>query len=286
MKALFCIFSGTGNTKRVGERFAEELRALGHEAEVYLIRKDAPEPDYGGYDLLIVGYPVHAFHAPSAVVRFLKKLPAAEGKSAYLLRTSGEPSKLNHAAGITPRRVLKRRGYNVRGEFVYVMPYNIIFRHSDGMAARMWQTVETRIPKDAQTVVEGAGECMRVGPFRRAAAFVVRVEHPAMPVIGKTFHASKKKCIGCGACVGLCPRGNIRMVNGRPKFGMHCVGCMACAFGCPEDAVRISVFNLWRVNGQYTFNGEPAKDEEICRYCRKMYRKYFHANEEDRKEKQ
>lgn len=280
MRALFAVFSGTGNTRRIADRMAEEIRARGHDAEVYLIRKEASMPEIGGYDVLIVGYPVHAFNAPESAMKFMKALPRSEGTPAYLLRTSGEPSKLNDASGVSPRRILKHRGYDVKGEFVYVMPYNILFRHSDGMAARMWQAALLRIPRDTEAILGGAGEIRHVNFVRRAAAFAVRIEHPAMPVIGKTFHASKKKCIGCGACANLCPRGNIHMKNGRPHFGMHCVGCMACAFGCPEDAVKISLLNAWRVNGQYTFDAAPARDEEVGRYCRKMYLKYFHECED------
>ncbi len=280
MRTLLAVFSGTGNTKRVAERMAEEIRKQGHAAEVVLIRKETPMPAIGEYDMLILGYPVHAFNAPKAVLKFIKTLPKTEQMPVYLLRTSGEPSKLNDASGISPRRILKRRGYAVKGEFVYVMPYNIIFRHSDGMAARMWQAVELRIPRDTKAILEGAENLKHVGPVRRAAAFAVRIEHPAMPILGKTFHASKKKCVGCGACVSLCPRGNIHMKKGRPHFGMHCVGCMACAFGCPEDAVKISLLNAWRVNGQYSFDGTPAEDEEVGRYCRKMYLRYFHESEE------
>ncbi len=285
MRALFCIFSGTGNTKRAGEKLAEELRALGHETDLVMIRADVPMPAVEAYDLLVLGYPVHAFNAPRAVLSFLKKLPKTNKMPAYLMRTSGEPSKINNAAGITPRRMLERRGYEVKGEFVYVMPYNIMFRHSDGMAARMLRAMETRVASDARTIAEGEGKRMRVNALRRSVAFLLRVERPAMPLIGKTFHASKKKCAGCGACVSLCPRGNIRMKDGKPKFGGHCVGCMACAFGCPEDAVRISLLNLWRVNGQYSFDGDPARDDEVGKYCRKMYLRYFHESEEGEAEK-
>ena len=55
---------------------------------------------------------------------------------------------------------------------------------------------------------------------------------------------------------------------------------MACAFSCPEDAVKISVLNAWRVNGQYSFDGAPAEDAEVGRYCRKMYLRYFHESED------
>lgn len=278
MKLLFCIFSGTGNTRRVGELLAAELNALGHETELYAVKRGVPMPIFSGYDALIVGYPVHAFNAPTPFLAFLKQLPKAENMPVYLMRSSGEPLRLNDASGITPKRILKKRGYSVVGEFSYVMPYNIIFRHSDKMAARMWQTAKTRAKRDASLIDAGGGTKRRVGPFRRMAAFALRIEHTAMPLVGRRFRV-REGCIGCGKCAAVCPQGNITMKDGRPVFGKSCVGCMACAFGCPKDAVSVSLFNSWRVNGAYSFEGDAAADEEVCKYCHKSYLRYFHETE-------
>ena len=147
MNILFCVFSGTGNTRRVAETLAARLAEFGHTSDLHMIKNGVPMPAVGGYDLLIAGYPVHAFNAPTAALKFLKQLPPSAGMPVYLLRTSGEPSKLNDASGIEPRRILKKKGYEVKGEFTYVMPYNIIFRHSDGMVARMWQAALARIAR-------------------------------------------------------------------------------------------------------------------------------------------
>lgn len=278
MRALFCVFSGTGNTLRVSERLAEELRLAGVETDIYNIRADAEMPETGGYEMLLVGYPVHAFNAPASVLSFLKKLPQAENMPAYIVRTSGEPLKLNDASGITPRRILKKRGYAVRGEFSCVMPYNIIFRHSDQMAARMWRAADIRVRLAAAEIANGHGEITKVNPFRRFVAFVLRIEHTAMPFIGRRFHATEN-CVGCGICAGECPQNNIKIENGKPKFGKSCVGCMACSFVCPKDALKISVLNGWRVNGKYSFDGESATDDEVCDYCKKAYLNYFRESE-------
>ena len=283
MRAIFYVFSGTGNTRKVSEAFIERWRARGHEADLAMIRKNGEYPDPSGYDVVVVGYPVHAFNAPTTVLKFLKKLPVGGDKKnpkpAYLLRTSGEPLKLNNASGIMPKRILKKRGYRVLDEFRYVMPYNIIFRHSDKMVARMWKDANLRLDKDAGTMSEASGQNMVMDPLKRLVSFVLRIEHSAMPVIGRTFKAKKKLCVGCGICEKVCPQGNIKIVKGKPKFGGSCVGCMGCAFACPKDAIRTSVLNSWRVNGAYSFDGEPAKDEEICRYCRRAYLRYFHETE-------
>ncbi len=279
MNALFCVFSGTGNTLLVSERLREELTLLGHTVTLFRVKKGETLPELKEFDVLFVSYPVHAFNAPTAILSFLKKLPNGGGKSVYLIRSQGEPSKLNDASGITPRRILVKRGYVLRGEYSYVMPYNIMFRHSDGMAARMRRALDFRVKRDAAEISEGGGERRRVNLIRRMVSFTLRIEHAAMPVLGRTFRVSKKKCVGCGLCAEACPRGNIRMVDGKPKFGGHCVGCMGCAFRCPKDAIRISLLNAWRVNGAYTYDAEPARDDEVCRYCRKMYVRYFHDSE-------
>lgn len=278
MKALFCVFSGTGNTLKVSEKLAEELHSWGVDTDVYNIKACAELPEISGYEMLLIGYPVHAFNPPASVIGFLKKLPQAENMPAYIVRTSGEPLKLNDASGITPRRILKKRGYAVRGEFSCVMPYNIIFRHSDKMAARMWRAAELRIKKAAVEIAKGEGEIAKVNLFRRFVAFVLRIEHTAMPFIGRRFRVTEN-CVGCGICAGKCPQNNIKMENGKPKFCKSCVGCMGCSFVCPKDAIKIAILNKWRVNGKYSFDGDSATDDELCDYCKKAYLKYFHESE-------
>ena len=54
---------------------------------------------------------------------------------------------------------------------------------------------------------------------------------------------------------------------------------MGCAFDCPKDEIRTSLINGWRLNGAYNFHSIPAKDEEICDYCKKSYMNYFHEVE-------
>ncbi|MCH5164205.1 MAG: EFR1 family ferrodoxin [Clostridiales bacterium] len=279
-RALMCVFSGTKNTWRVGDRLIDELLAYGYDTDIYSISTHGLPVHIDCFDMLIVGYPVHAFNAPKAFLEFLKKLPYGEGRKAYIIRTSGEPLKFNDASGIVPRRILKKRGYNVLGEFSYVMPYNIIFRHSDEMAARMWQCAENRIKRDAALIGAGAKIKTKVNPLRRAVSFTLRIEHIAMPLLGRRFKVDKAKCVGCNVCSSKCPQSNIELVDCVPKFGKKCVGCMACAFHCPMDAIRTSVLNGWRVNGKYSFDGTPATDDEVCKFCNKAYLRYFHESEQ------
>lgn len=278
MRTLFTVFSGTGNTLKVSKALADKLVSLGD--EVKLVKAETKEftVDTSGFDRLVISYPIHAFNAPLPVKRFIKTLEKATLPT-YLVCTSGEPLKLNDAAVVQPRRMLVRRGYEVKGEFFYVMPYNIIFRHSDKMAARMWNAVLGKIDGDANAISNGEIRQKRVGPVKRAVSYVLKIEHLAMPILGRRFKVNEK-CVGCGKCVSICSMKNITLTDGKPEFGKECIGCMGCVFSCPEDAVIPSVFKGWKVNGKYSFEGEPASDEEICSYCRKAYLRYFHEAEE------
>src|SRR5713226_9976899 len=50
------------------------------------------------------------------------------------------------------------------------------------------------------------------------------------------------KCLGCGACVGACPEGDILgMINGKVELvePTHCIGHGACREACPYGAITL-----------------------------------------------
>ena len=53
--------------------------------------------------------------------------------------------------------------------------------------------------------------------------------------------------------------------------------CMRCAHLCPNNAIKIGLFNSWKVNGAYLFN-KPQNEEEKQEYNKmltKAYEEYF-----------
>ncbi len=279
MRIGFFAFTGTGNTLRVCKMLANELSADDTISEINLI-KDIPNANIVlDYDKIVIAYPVHGFNTPTPMLDFLNSLPkCTNNKPCYIVRVSGEALALNNAAGIIPKRILAKKGYLVKGEFMYVMPYNIIFHHTDNMATRMENAAKLMATKDAKQIAQNTGKLTKNNLFNRMVSLVCRVEHIAMPLLGKHYKTTEN-CISCGICEKLCPTFNIKMADGKPIFGKDCVGCMACAFRCPKDAIRISLLDGWRVNGAYNFNDTPATDDEVCDYCKKSYLKYFHKAE-------
>lgn len=53
----------------------------------------------------------------------------------------------------------------------------------------------------------------------------------------KNYHVTEK-CNGCGTCERICPVGNIKMVDMKPRWGNTCEQCVACIQWCPAKAIE------------------------------------------------
>ncbi len=49
----------------------------------------------------------------------------------------------------------------------------------------------------------------------------------------------KKLCVGCLACVAVCPTGAMRWYPGNPT-PFKCISCGACARACPKAALEVT----------------------------------------------
>jgi menaquinone-dependent protoporphyrinogen IX oxidase len=74
MKGIVVYDSYYGNTKRVAEAIAEQIRADGHEAELRSLREKYPSPPQG--DFLFVGSPVRIARVTRRARKFVKTLDA------------------------------------------------------------------------------------------------------------------------------------------------------------------------------------------------------------------
>ncbi len=284
MRYLIFCFSGTGNTKRVVDEYAKNFNALGVEVVVRKIDNRLENFSVDGFDKIGIAYPIHGFNAPENVVEIAKLLPLVEKKELFILKSSGEMLILNNVSSIKMMKILKKKGYVLTNEYHYAMPYNMIFRHTDNMAALMANTMKKLVEIHSADIVADKKSHLKKFPFGSAIAWLFRIEHRAMPVFGKHFKADEEKCVHCGLCQRACPRGNVLIKDGQVTFGEKCIGCMACAFSCPRDTIHTSIFNGWKVNGKYNFGAEPKMQEgKHKNYCRRSYEKYFENAENEYK---
>jgi ferredoxin len=48
------------------------------------------------------------------------------------------------------------------------------------------------------------------------------------------------RCVGCGKCEEICPRGAIKVAEGKAEVAYsRCIGCYCCREVCPENAIDL-----------------------------------------------
>ena len=204
--AIIYVFSGTGNTKKACDIYKHEFEKNDVDTTLYIVRKGFEKlPDPNDFDFVGFAYPIHGFNAPYIMLDLAKALPKANGtKQYFVVKTSGEPLKINNVSSIKFNDIMKKKGYVLMSEYHYVMPYNMIFRHTDEMAVKMKNTLDNLAPIEAREVLCGVKHKLERVPFGRFIAWVVRIEQPAMKINGKFFKVDADKCIKCGACISNC----------------------------------------------------------------------------------
>ena len=284
-KAIIYFFSGTGNTALVAALYKKYFSD--YEVELFQIKMvdkkyvDFPSPD--DFDLVGFAYPIHGFNAPKVMNDFTKLLPPQNGKDAFVFKTSGEGLWVNNYSSQKIIRRLEKRGYCFLCERHYVMPYNMIFRHTPEMVKSEWIYADALVRLNVQEIQRGKREKVHRSPLAAWFVPIVRVEWIYAKAQGPFMKVDMKKCVRCMKCVKNCPLSNITFENEKFKFGTNCALCVCCSFGCPTKAISIGLLNGWRVNGSYEIEKTaldasipfPAFGENLRGLKRLLYYKYY-----------
>ena len=283
MKIGMFYFTGSGNTELVAKEWKKSLENQSIEVELFAIEDvDFKAIDFEKYDILGFGYPIHAFNAPKIMVDFAKQLPLLSFKKrAFIFMVSGENLMVNNSSSCKLKRFLKRKNIFVESEYHYIMPYNMIFRHTELMAYKMFDAMTKVVPLDVKEYLDGKNNILKRVPLVGFVIWLLRIEQLFAPVNGKHFKIDSSKCIKCMKCVNNCPTKNIEFADGKFKFLNKCTACTRCSFNCPTDAFKIGLLNGWRVNKKYNFKKPDFEEvDKHSRYCKRSYAKYFKMCEE------
>ena len=237
-------FSGTGNTWCIAEQYRKALSDHGHSASLLRIEdlmRGHHSHAMGEYDLLGIGYPVHAWNAPRSVAQFMSQMPRSEGKQVFLFLTAD--SSVGGAFDWA-RRTLARAGYVVVHEARYYTDGYCLTprsrRLSDAEVARRFAWCEMDVREAVKEILSGRERHAHASDAARLLSSLAwRLYLLGCRCSGRLLHVDSKCPDGCDVCVRACPTESISIVNSRVTFGGDCTLCLRCVGICPEQAIHL-----------------------------------------------
>lgn len=245
------VWSGTGNTRRVAERFAESARSRGAEARVSA-PGSADAPPTATRRLLGLLAPTHGFTAPWPIIKAALTIPHVRGVDAFVLVTRGGTrvagrrlAGFEGTAAYLPAAFLALRGARIRGVGAVDMPLNwtvIVPAAAPDAVAAIVKAGDVQTDRFADRVLEGRTS-FRGLPQLAIGILVLPLSLGYMLIarlpLAKMFFADER-CTSCGICERDCPQDavHLRGKARRPYWSYHCQNCMRCMSNCPTDAIQ------------------------------------------------
>ncbi len=237
MKICIYFFSGTGNTRFIAEDMQQRFNASGSQCSLVpmeSVTKGDAELKPEDYDLVGLGFPVHAYDAPRVVYQFLELLPAAPIRY-FLFKTAGD--KLLYGGSTRQMRMLlANKRWKLAYESFFVMPANMASPAKPDKIARLVATAKLHSAETVADILAGTRKILPDSTSQRVSSLLNRLETRGCRK-GSHHWRAGDNCILCGKCVRECPTNNIEIVEGKVVFGDKCIFCQRCWWNCPTRAI-------------------------------------------------
>jgi flavodoxin/NAD-dependent dihydropyrimidine dehydrogenase PreA subunit len=288
MNIILYAFSGSGNTFIVEDALKKHLEEAGHKVTVFRFHspnENVPSPS--DFDMVGIGYPIHAFNVPKAFYKFIRKLPPQKDKKYFIFKVSGEPFHLNDASSYHFTKYLDKHGYIRVYEKHFLMPYNIMFKYKEGLEKQMYLYIDPLAKAMSEDLSSTNNVLIKYHLRHIILSFFLRIEWIAAPVNRPLIRVDMKKCAKCLRCVKECPTAALIYKDGKIKMGKGCALCMRCTLNCPKNAIRFGFLNNWKVTGGFQYErilSDPKIDpcfinKNTTGYFKK-FRKYYKEQNE------
>jgi ferredoxin len=240
MKALFCYYSTTGNTKLALEYIARHL--VGISCDFFDVTTGG-RPELKGYNLIGLATFADFLKPPQRMIDFMKSLPRQKGKAAFVFNTYGG---FNGRTLLCLHKLARRKGFRVVAGFALNTPEN-----HPAMIQMGTSNLDRPLPQQMEAFQEfGAALKELVAELGKGAEIKslplrVGLKDRFAPVIPRKMSAwlmGQKQvdaalCTKCGLCAKKCAYGAIHLAP-LPIFDQKkCYGCWACYNHCPAKAI-------------------------------------------------
>ena len=226
---IFC-FSGTGNCLSIAQNIAKNIGG----AEVIRIRKGMTIPDVTQSKRIGFVFPCYGGGAPEDVFDCAKKIRIKPGTYTFGITSCSAYkgtglAKLHKIIPLTYWGVITHHC-----SCIWLFPHTMMMpRLTIGEAEARSEDLAQRFAKDILAGEERKKPSLNVLNALENMGFSKMLQKKAQAF------AVSDKCIACGQCADICPRGNITVENGKAHIGTNCTQCLGCLQYCPQGAISI-----------------------------------------------
>jgi len=265
-------FSGTGNTKIVGEMIQKRLDChLSSIEESHSVQAD-----------MILMYPIHGFGTPEIVLEWINQLEDSKGKVA-IITTAADNITMNQSASGMAIKKLEDKGYKVTYDRIVIMPSNCFVAYPDEFCKQLYNTADL---KAEHICSELLNNIIR----RHDKSWIKKVVKPLYFGESKFLTRAmsgclytRETCTKCQICVKLCPRDNIDLINDEIVFSSKCMICMRCVYKCPHQSIAFKHAEFVSFKTGYDL-GEIIKRSKSAEFVTKnskgFYKHFIHYIED------
>ncbi len=232
-----CYFSGTGNTYFVSQRLAIHLSANGYKADLIPIEDitlGRRSFSHKAYDLVGLGFPVHAMDAPQIVYDFARSLDSGRFEY-FLFKTAGDPC-FDGGLFLPLRRIIGTKGGKCLHQALFVMPPNMGFNRSPEALKHLAIIADKQAAKIAEEIANGIVVKEKDSLISPLFDIFGGLEKQGTKKLSSSWRVSEE-CIHCGKCIKNCPTKNISQNGKQINFNKSCILCLRCYMNCPVNAI-------------------------------------------------
>ena len=227
---IFC-FSGSGNCLDIAKNIAAELK----DTDIIMMRSQPAVTDVRGARRVGFVFPCYGGGLPGDVEQYVRQIKLDE--NAYTFGVCSYAGYLG--TGLYKLEQIVHLDYwagiSHQCSCIWLFPHFLMLPPISPAKA---QARAERLAKEVAGEILSARRKDKLPPNNPINA----VESKGWPKISDLKAAkmhSSDSCIGCGQCAELCPKGNIRIENGRAVFGGSCIQCLSCLQYCPRQAIDL-----------------------------------------------
>lgn len=233
-KRIMLYFTGTGNSLYVARQLG------GKDAELLSIPQLMKQEKFEiEADEIGIVYPIYGHMPPNMVRRFIQK---ANLKADYLFAVLTYGNRKCNAVEIwddVSRQAGKR--------FDYINTLIMVDNWLPSFDMNEQILIDKHIPENLQKITADlAGQKRWHEPVteeerEQHQGFLARTGiNPSTGFVLKSENCFTvtDACIGCGACVSVCPCGNYELTSSGVRMSGDCEYCFACIQNCPQKAIR------------------------------------------------